>query len=875
MQEIFTHLPVLLKMSSEASILIVLVLAAQWLCGRRLKPRWRCALWLLVLLRLALPWTISSPVSLFNVFKMSAAPQVQGEPARVEAMGTPIGKTQGVATVAPSPGINWLAWLWAIGALSLASCVLVSQYKFRRRVKWLRPLTDGPTLSLLEDCKALMGVNTPVSLVETEAINSPTLFGFVRPRLLLPTGLVSTFTRGELRHVFLHELAHIKRHDILTGWVALGLQIVHWFNPLVWLAFHRLRADRELACDALALSYVRTGENESYGLTIVKLLEGFGQPVWGPSLAGILENKQQTKERITMIAKFHKTDRGLALAILLLAGLALVTLTDAQNRTQPQPADIGEPDASKGVWAVRFEPVGDFSPKTPGEFLSRIPVYSGQHGEIGYFRTKKQGDKLVGSFLAYDGDQLKTALDALPGIKVTSVEKLTQEQLVEYEKLPQESLIDFNENLDVSKGVWAVRFEPTGDFAPRTPGEFLGRIHIYSGQDGEIGYFRTTKQGDKLIGSFLAYDGDQLKAALDKVPGIKVISVEKLTQETLASYEKSPQESLIDFNQLDASQGVWAVRFEPVGDFSPKTPGEFLARIPVYSGQHGEIGYFRTKVQGDKLVGSFLAYDGDQLKAALDALPGIKVTSVEKLTQEQIVEYEKLPQEALEQMLAPHVVATTPAVGATDVDPALTEITVTFNQDMGGGMSWTGGGPDFPPGQEGQKAYWHDQRTCVLPVKLEAGHYYRVGINSKSYRNFASDQGMAALPSAIYFTTQGASQDLKARTLVPQVVLFKPPNGARDVSTTVTELRVTFNVPMGGGCSWCTVGDSDSDFPKGVAGKNIYWTEDKKTCVLPVDLKPGMTYRLSLNAPDYKNFQSDAGVPLEPVIYTFRTSVTP
>jgi hypothetical protein len=248
------------------------------------------------------------------------------------------------------------------------------------------------------------------------------------------------------------------------------------------------------------------------------------------------------KERISMIAKFHKTDRGLALAVLLLAGLAPVTMTDAQNQTQP-PAKTGEPDASKGVWVVRFEPVGDFSPRTPGEFLARIPVYSGQHGEIGYFRTKKQGDKLAGSFLAYDGDQLKAALDALPGIKVTSVEKLTQERLVEYEKSPQESLIDFN-HLDASKGVWAVRFEPVGDFSPKTPGEFLARIHVYSGQAGEIGYFRTKKQGDKLVGSFLAYDADQLKAALAKTTGIKVTSVEKLTQEQLLEYEKSPQESL-------------------------------------------------------------------------------------------------------------------------------------------------------------------------------------------------------------------------------------------------------------------------------------------------------------------------------------------
>ena len=141
-----------------------------------------------------------------------------------------------------------------------------------------------------------------------------------------------------------------------------------------------------------------------------------------------------------MTAKFQKLERRLALAVLLLSGLVPVTLTNAQTQTQPGSAKMSEPDAAKGVWAVRFEPVGDFSPKTPGEFLKRIHVYSGQQGMIGYFRTKKQGDKLLGSFLAYDGEQLKAALSKVQGIKVTSVDKLTKEQLDAYEKSTQESL---------------------------------------------------------------------------------------------------------------------------------------------------------------------------------------------------------------------------------------------------------------------------------------------------------------------------------------------------------------------------------------------------------------------------------------------------
>ncbi len=216
----------------------------------------------------------------------------------------------------------------------------------------------------------------------------------------------------------------------------------------------------------------------------------------------------------------------------------------------------------------------------------------------------------------------------------------------------------------------------------------------------------------------------------------------------------------------------------------------------------------------------------------------------------------------------PRILSTSPVVGATDVDPALAEITVTFDQDMGGGMSWTGGGPEYPSIPEGAQAQWRDKRTCVLPVKLQAGRYYKVGINSMSYRNFRSAAGVPATPSAIYFTTQGASDELKAKTQVPKLVSVKPPHGAKDVSPDLKELRVTFNVPMGEGCSWTGGGP---EFPTVPEGKKAFWTEDHKTCVLPVELKPNSQYRLGLNSPSFKNFKSAGGVPLVPVVYTFKT----
>jgi beta-lactamase regulating signal transducer with metallopeptidase domain len=645
MAALFPHLPGLLRVSAQASILIVLVLATQWLCGKRLQPRWRYGLWFLVLLRLIVPWTIPSPTSLFNVVRVPATQQdEQPTVAPLPVIEVPVSSGKREAIPKLPARVSWLVWLWAAGALSLGGCALAGHYRLNRQVRQHRPLIQVPALTLLEDCKALMGVRTPVTLIETEAIPSPTLFGFVRPRLLLPAGFTGNFTNEELRHVFLHELAHIKRWDVATGWAMLALQSIHWFNPLVWVAFRRMRADRELACDALVLSHVQPGENQSYGMTIVKLLERFGQSVRAPSLAGILEERNSVRERISMIATF-RNERGLGLAILLFTGLALATLTDAQtSRPEKRPnaqqsssntgtpgwslqekLDLAEagnqwaayalweayyrgshgikPDSvqaekwlgelTKDLWVVKFEPIDDFEPTNAGEFLSRINKYSACRsgttniGAASFFRTTRQGDKLIGSFLSNYPEELKTSLANVPGVQIISAEQIAPKEFVKYERSPQESLWVLEQKVrqaqagnqwaayevwdayyrgshdtqqdpaqadkwlgELIQDVWVVRFKPVDDFAPNTPREFLTRINQHtscrSGKTniGAASFFRTTKQGDKLMGSFLSNYPEQLKAGLTNVPGVQFISAERITPEEFIKYEQSQQESL-------------------------------------------------------------------------------------------------------------------------------------------------------------------------------------------------------------------------------------------------------------------------------------------------------------------------------------------
>jgi hypothetical protein len=165
--------------------------------------------------------------------------------------------------------------------------------------------------------------------VVTDAVSSPALFGYLRPRLLLPRPARAELSLPELRHIFLHELAHLKRHDIALGYVIAVLHVLHWFNPLVALGLRRMRADRELVCDGLALSVLAPEETAAYGRTILHQVERLlaSRSHW--MLAGVSGDKTRIKQRILVISRFRKDAyRWSPLALALLVVLACAALTD-------------------------------------------------------------------------------------------------------------------------------------------------------------------------------------------------------------------------------------------------------------------------------------------------------------------------------------------------------------------------------------------------------------------------------------------------------------------------------------------------------------------------------------------------------------------
>jgi serine protease AprX len=348
----------LTRSSVQTGVLICLILAVQVVLRNRLAPRWRYALWGLVLIRLALPWAPESSLSVFNLYRLAErdVPR-QAVPAESHGVGLPVppalfglsnedkpvglsaagadgGETAAVV-VAPTR-IDVRPWLipmiWLAGAMAVMACAVVESVSLASAIRRQRLVTDQKTLDLLEDCKAELGVHCYLAVVETPRVRSPALFGFLRPCLLSPPGAIESLGRERMRHVFLHELMHLRRHDIAANWVMTLLQALHWFNPLVWYGFHRMRADRELARDAAVLARFRPEELPQYGMTIVHLLETFSQRRRVPCLAGVLEDKNLIKRRIEMIASFKQSPRRWSiLAVVLAVVLGALTLTNAQQ----------------------------------------------------------------------------------------------------------------------------------------------------------------------------------------------------------------------------------------------------------------------------------------------------------------------------------------------------------------------------------------------------------------------------------------------------------------------------------------------------------------------------------------------------------------
>jgi bla regulator protein BlaR1 len=355
----------LVAASWQASVLAVFVLLIQRILGSKLNPRWRYTLWLLVLLRLVLPVQPESALSLFQFApKPPAALEISvTEPLFNAAPSFPMPdvRPEVAEPSRPFSFYSLLAIIWLAGAMALLLLTWMVNRRFARQVADSPEIADPELLRLFAETKAELGVRRAIRLIENGRVQSPAIMGLFAPTLLLPAEVREKFDARELRFIFLHELAHLKRGDVMVQALIALLQILHWFNPVLWYAFRRMRIDREPATDALVLSRTGEDEKERYGLMLIKLLEHFNQRHSLPTLVGILEDKDQFKRRFSLIARFTRGAYGWSvLGLIVMSALAVVGLTS--NAEVKAPTPWPPPDLSKSAGFFPLMDSGEIVP---------------------------------------------------------------------------------------------------------------------------------------------------------------------------------------------------------------------------------------------------------------------------------------------------------------------------------------------------------------------------------------------------------------------------------------------------------------------------------------------------------------------------------
>lgn len=345
--------------SLHATFVAILVLLTRAVLLRRMPPRVLSLLWMILLVRMVMPWAPGSSLSIHNLvgdpwpvdsytatFFPDPSPGAPSAPAMTppaDAVSSQRHDTSPHLLAARITPATLLATVWLGGVLLLVGLTITINIVHWQRMRQERVVTDADALGLLSQCRRKMGLARDPGLIETEHVRYPALFGLIRPRLLLPTGTIAALTHTQLRHVFMHELAHLKRRDILLNWLAAGLQIVHWFNPLMWYAFRCWRADRETMCDALALKHIPASESDSYAATLVSLAEHRSRPGLVPGLATLFGRKVELERRISMIHKHNIMRRRTPwLTMSVVAVVAIISLTNAKESSADEPKAAGE-----------------------------------------------------------------------------------------------------------------------------------------------------------------------------------------------------------------------------------------------------------------------------------------------------------------------------------------------------------------------------------------------------------------------------------------------------------------------------------------------------------------------------------------------------
>jgi beta-lactamase regulating signal transducer with metallopeptidase domain len=234
---------------------------------RRQSPRVRYSIWLVLAAKLLLLPLWSVDVTLPQAFVPDEVPATSiagiadeaplspsvapsSRPAIARALAEPASALRGFAAA------SWQSWLF----MAWAAVIGIEVGRNIRQLTGLRQLlakarpVDHAIDALVRDCARTLELPTAPAVRLMDVDGSPLVCGLLRPVLLLPVTYADRFDPHSLRQVVLHELAHLRRRDLMTIWILHAMRTVYWFHPVAYWIAYRAGLERELACDQLAMS---------------------------------------------------------------------------------------------------------------------------------------------------------------------------------------------------------------------------------------------------------------------------------------------------------------------------------------------------------------------------------------------------------------------------------------------------------------------------------------------------------------------------------------------------------------------------------------------------------------------------------------------
>ena len=316
MRMIVDFLPELLRINLVTSIVILIILGARLILKRAPKV-FSYALWAIVLIRLLIPVSIQSPISVVpntpaasGAVINSALPEIEFETPRdreqnyYESQNTTSEDVQVYVSRTMEP-IVYLSIAWLIGMAVMVLYSGISYLKIRRMVRIAIPLRDNIWIA--------------------DDIKSPFVIGFIKPKIYLPNNL----GEQEQEYIILHEQHHIRRFDHVIKALAFLALTIHWFNPLVWIAFVLACKDMEMSCDEAVIRKLGENVRADYSASLLTLATGHRIIAGTPLAFG----EGDTKGRIKNLAKWKKPAVWvLVLTIIICLVLGVCLLTDRVSR---------------------------------------------------------------------------------------------------------------------------------------------------------------------------------------------------------------------------------------------------------------------------------------------------------------------------------------------------------------------------------------------------------------------------------------------------------------------------------------------------------------------------------------------------------------